>query len=179
MSTAEASVDETETLSEDDVQDRLVSSIIRHHAAYSAAGGLIPVPLLDIAASTTIQIRMIAQLCEAYDLPFSKQAVKSAVSALLASALPTATVGYPTISLAKGVPVVGPLLGVLTMPAYNAIITYAVGRVFSWHFARGGTLEDVDAKELSGRMAAEMKAGKEELTKSAGRSKKADSTATD
>src|SRR5690606_42113736 len=52
----------------------LVSHTIKRHAAYAAAGGLIPIPLVEVAASGTIQLRMIARLCDHYDLPFSEQA---------------------------------------------------------------------------------------------------------
>ena len=157
--TAEAVVEDADEQVPADLRAGRVQAIIRHHALYSAAGGLIPVPALDIAASMAVQVRMIARLCDEYELAFSQQALKSAISALLAAGLPTATVGYPTISLVKTVPVVGSLLGLATMPAYNAAVTWALGRVFAWHFARGGSLDNVDAGEMSGRFTGEVKAG--------------------
>lgn len=169
MATADTTADTAELVDE---RDAAVHGIIRSHALYAAASGLIPLPVLDLAATTTIQLRMMAKLCDAYGLPFSQQAVKSAISALIAAGLPRATVGYPTISLVKGVPVVGPLLGIATLPAYNAVVTWAVGKVFAWHFANGGELGDMDAKAMAGRFGDALKAGKDELVGASGDAKK-------
>lgn len=138
-----------------------VNSIIKSNSLYASASGLIPIPTVDIAANTAIQVRMVAQLCDEYNINFSQQAVKSIVTILIASILPRATIGYSLFSLAKSVPVVGSLLGVATMPALNYAVTWAVGRVFSWHFARGGTLENIDTAEMSEKFAEEVENGKQ------------------
>ena len=44
-------------------------------------------------------------------------------------------------------PLVGPALGVLSMPAMAAAVTWAVGKVFMQHFASGGTLLDFDPEK--------------------------------
>ena len=41
-------------------------------------------------------------------------------------------------------PIVGPILGLATVPGFNYASTWAVGRVFKNHFAKGGTLPNLD-----------------------------------
>lgn len=139
---------------------KLASKIVRAHAGYSAVGGLIPLPAIDVATSATVQVRMAAKLCTLYDLSFDKQAVKSTVSAFIASALPKVGIGYSIFSLVKGVPLVGPLLGVATMPALNAALTWALGRVLIWHFGSGGTLESLHSDEAISRFKREFQDAK-------------------
>lgn len=141
-------------------RDTLAGKIISAHAGYAAVGGLIPLPAIDVAASATVQVRMAAKLCELYGLPFHQQAVKSTVAAFLASAVPKIGVGYSIFSLVKGVPVVGPLLGVATVPALNAALTWALGRVLMWHFAQGGTLESLQSEDAIARFKQEFKEAK-------------------
>lgn len=134
--------------------------IIWNHVAYAAVAGLVPIPAVDIAAATTVQVRMVAQLCEVRGVKFSEQAVKTVISTLLTVGLPRGVLGYPVASAAKAVPGVGTLLAVATLPALNGAVTWAVGRVFDWHFARGGTIETLDPAAMSSRFAAEVEKGK-------------------
>ena len=69
--------DDVETV--DDGLPAAVTHQIRRHAMYAAAGGLIPVPLLEIVTSGTIQIRLVAKLCDIYGVSFSENAVKAAL----------------------------------------------------------------------------------------------------
>lgn len=102
-------------------------------------GGLIPLPFVKVITSSTIQLRMIAGLCDVYDVRFSENAVKNAIGPLVASVLPASGVGYVASKLVRRLPVVGTAVGVVAMPALGAACTYALGRVFAWHFAKGGT----------------------------------------
>lgn len=147
--TSEADATENATAAEGVELPHPAHEIVNRHAVYAAAGGLIPVPLIELVTSGTIQLRMIAKLCDLYELRFSEQAVKAAIAALVGSALPFTSVGHLTSSLFRAVPVVGPVLGLATLPALAGATTWAIGRVFAWHFASGGTLEDfnVEAKK--------------------------------
>lgn len=162
MSTKEDTTDaEAETSSVDEKAGQ-VTETIRNHAMAAAATGLIPFPALDMAASTTVQIRMVSKLCSIYEIPFFEQATKSVLSSLIMTSLPRATIAYPAISLMKAVPVVGPVLGFATMPALNSGITWALGKTFAWHFANGGTLKDLTPDILKGRFERELKEAKTE-----------------
>lgn len=134
-----------------------IDAVIRRHCWYGAAAGLIPVPGIDIAASATSQVHMVASLCSLYRIPFSEQAATSVLSALIVSALPHAALGQTGLSAVRAFPVLGPVLGVATVPACNAALTWALGRVFAWHFARGGTLDTIDLDAARVRLRDELR----------------------
>ena len=137
-----------------------VTHTIRRHAMYAAAGGLIPVPLLEIVTSGTIQIRLVAKLCDIYGVSFSENAVKAALGTMIASILPAGALGASVFTMVRAVPVVGPLISLATMPALAGAATWAVGRIFAWHFANGGTLENFDAESSKEDFKREFEAGK-------------------
>lgn len=139
---------ETETNDEvKEVTKEEVDRMLRHHI-YTAAGiGLIPLPLLDIVALTGVQLNLVRKLAKMYSIPFSKEKVKNILSALIGGTLPAAT-GTPLASLAKGIPIVGQSIGVVTMPIIAASTTYAVGKVFIRHFASGGTFLTFDIEKV-------------------------------
>ncbi|MBO6783270.1 MAG: DUF697 domain-containing protein [Alphaproteobacteria bacterium] len=136
------------------------SQIIRRHTAYAAAGGLVAIPVVELAICTTIQLRMIAKLCDEYGVRFSENAVKASVGALVGSVIPISSIGYSVFAAARSVPGVGQILGVLTLPVLAGALTWAVGRVFAWHFAGGGSLEDFDAEAAKDRFKEEFEEGK-------------------
>jgi uncharacterized protein (DUF697 family) len=80
--------------------------IIKSHVVWALGGGLIPVPLFDIAAVTAIQMDMLKQLADLYEVEFSASTGKSFVSALTGSTF--ARIGA---SLIKAVPGIGTVIG--------------------------------------------------------------------
>lgn len=154
----DADGDDTTTVADD--LPAHVTHTIRRHAMYAAAGGLIPVPLLEIVTSGTIQIRLVAKLCDIYGVSFSENAVKAALGTMIASILPAGALGASVFTMVRAVPVVGPLLSLATMPALAGAATWAVGRIFAWHFANGGTLENFDAESSKEDFKREFEAGK-------------------
>ena len=137
-----------------------VNDTIKRHTAYAAAGGLVAIPMIEVAICGTIQLRMIAKLCDAYGVRFSENAVKAAIGTLVGSVLPVGALGYSVFAAVRTVPGVGQILGMLTLPVLAGAVTYAVGRVFAWHFASGGTIEDFDAEAATGDFKREFEEGK-------------------
>jgi len=113
--------------------------IVNQNVAWSGGAGFIPIPILDFAAVTAFQGRMLYQLASHYDVPFRREAVKSVLAALVGGALPTNAAWGMSGSLLKSIPGVGTVLGMITMPAFAAASTYAVGRIFVEHFESGGS----------------------------------------
>ena len=113
--------------------------IVRSHVLWALGAGLMPVPLFDIAAVTAVQIDMLKQLADVYEMDFSKSTGKTFVSALAGST--TARIGA---SLVKAVPGVGTVLGGVSMSALSGASTYAVGQVAINHFRSSRGLADVD-----------------------------------
>ena len=139
----------------DSALQRDVDAVIKRHAVYGVASGVIPIPLVDLTAASTVQMRMIAQLAELYGISFSQQVAKSTASSLLASVIPLTGFGAASFSLMRSVRIAGPVLGLATMPALYGAITYALGRTFAWHFSKGGTFDTVDPKAFRARFTGE------------------------
>jgi len=122
---------------------REATSIVNTYMGWSAGASFLPVPLLDLAAVTAIQVKMIADLSDLYEVPFSRNVVKSVIGGLLGSVLPS-TLARSASSLVKAIPGVGSLIGAITAPALTSAATYAVGKVFIQHFEAGGTVLNFD-----------------------------------
>ena len=144
----EVIVEEVE-LMEDQERHVLASKTITKHLPWAAGAGLVPVPGLDLAGISAIQIKMLADIAQIYDIPFKKEAAKTIISSLIAAVVP-AGMAHTASSLVKAVPGVGTILGMTTGAAFAAASTYALGKVFTQHFESGGnliTLNPVAARE--------------------------------
>jgi len=129
----------------DERRDERASQVVDRFSLWSGAAGLIPIPIVDVAAVGGVQLLMLRQLSEIYDVPFSENRGKSIIASLAGSVLPanTAMTGAMTVgSLVKGVPGIGWAVGALSMPVLSAGATWVIGKVFIQHFASGGTLLD-------------------------------------
>ena len=125
----------------DSPRDELASHLVDRLSLWSGAAGLIPVPLVDMAAVGGVQLHMLRRLSQIYGVPFSENRGKSILTSLVGAVIP-ASAATTTASLMKGLPVIGTAIGVLTMPVVSAGATWVIGKVFIQHFASGGTLLD-------------------------------------
>lgn len=129
----------------DEQRDKLASELVDRLSLWSGAAGLLPIPLVDVAAVGGVQMYMLRRLSEIYSVPFSDNLGKSVIASLAGSLLPASTAATTTMavgSMLKFMPGVGTVIGALTMPAFSAGATYIIGKVFIQHFASGGTLLD-------------------------------------
>ena len=124
-----------------------MDAIIRNHT-YAAIGiGFIPIPLVDLAALTALQLKMISSIAKAYGVEFKKERTKSIISALCGGTL--TVVSVPMLSsLFKAIPIVGQTVGAATVSISGAASTYALGYVFDKHFKEGGTLLNVSVDNI-------------------------------
>lgn len=121
--------------------------IVRRWSRWAAGFGLIPIPLVDVATTTGFSIKMLHSLAGYYGVRFRSDVGKSVITSLLGGlAAPAAGLGLA--SLLKGIPVIGLPLAVISTPATNYAVTFAVGRVFTAHFGTGGTLFDFDPEQF-------------------------------
>lgn len=155
-------MDSTERNSEQ-LTDAAIHSIKRH-TLYAAAGTLIPIPFIEVVTSTSMQIHMIAQLCDIYRVRFSEHAVKASLATFVGVIVPSGSIGASAYTLARAVPVVGPVLGLITAPVLAGSMTWAIGRVFAWHFERGGSLDDFRAEDAIARFRKEFAEGKRRVS---------------
>lgn len=133
--------------------------LVKSYIPWSAGAGLLPMPLIDLAALVALQLRMLSKLSDLYGVPFKENGVKSTVSSLLGSVLST-SLGSSLGSLVKMIPVVGPLVGVAAVPSVYCAATYAIGRVFVTHLAAGGTFLNFDAEKMRAYFIAEYEKAK-------------------
>lgn len=124
-------------------QNTQAEAIIRTHVLWAMGGGLIPIPLVDFAAVTAIQLEMLQQLAQLYGVDYSKSNGKAFVSALTGTSL--ARLGA---SFLKALPGVGTLVGGASMALTSGASTYAVGQVAISHFSNSGTLNNFVEDQL-------------------------------
>ncbi len=136
-------------------------NIVNTYMGWSTGAAFLPVPWVDLAAVTAIQIKMVADLAEVYDVPFSKNVAKSIIAGLIGSVLP-ATLARGLSSVIKAIPGVGTFLGVITAPAFASASTYAVGRVFIQHFESGGNMLNFDPDAMRDYFKDEFEQGKKQ-----------------
>lgn len=131
--------------------DRLRGSqaLVDRYAKYAAAAGLVPVPVVDVAAITGVQVALVRALADQYGVDYSPERGKSLVAALVGGVMP-ALAGHQMLKI------VGPLFGMVSVAGFAMASTYAVGRLFIGHFESGGTLLDVDVENSRRRVAADM-----------------------
>lgn len=131
------------------------NDIIKNHIGFAASAGLIPIPGADLAAVTAVQLNMLRQLANLYQVKFMDNIGKNVISAIAGS-----SVARLAASLVKIIPGVGTVVGDMSMAAMSGASTYALGKMFSRHFANGGTLEDFDVKSSKKVYEDELKNGK-------------------
>ncbi|MDY0093256.1 MAG: SHOCT domain-containing protein [Candidatus Vecturithrix sp.] len=129
--------------------------IIKEHVLWSLGAGLIPIPLVDVAAVTVVQLDMLKQLCRLYEKIYSDSEGKALLSALTGGML--ARIGASAL---KAIPGIGSLLGGVSMTIMSGASTYAVGRVAILHFTSGGGLLDLDFNFAKKMYAEEFEKGK-------------------
>jgi uncharacterized protein (DUF697 family) len=123
------------------------NAIVERHANYSAIGGLIPVPIANIAGITAIIVRMVKSLSELYGVPFERNRARAIVIGLMGGVMPTglATAAVSTlIYLVPGHNLVGLAVSSVTASA----CARSIGQLFIEHFENGSTLVDFPAAIL-------------------------------
>lgn len=123
-------------------------AIIKRNTLWSLGAGLLPFPVVDLFLASGVQLKMLKELSELYEVTFSDAAAKKIVTSLVSSTggvMIGASIGA---SLGKLIPGVGSALGLVVAPVTVGAFTYATGRVFLMHFESGGTFLDFDPHKM-------------------------------
>ena len=131
---------ESSTATEGHLGDQLkrrqeADKVVRKHVLYSLGAGLVPVPLIDIAAVTAVQIDMLRQLATIYGADYDASKGKA-----FASALAGTTFARIGASVVKTLPGIGSVVGGVSMSVLSGASTYAIGSVARGVFESGGDL---------------------------------------
>lgn len=131
----------------------------------SLATILLPNSLLEYAAISGIQLKMLHELSRAYGIPFQADGVKVIIGSILGG-----SVAYFLSDLysnwVKVIPVVGKPIAFLSEPAMAYITTYAVGFVFLEHFENNGSFQDIELEQIKKSIKLKISEKYQELVKS-------------
>jgi uncharacterized protein (DUF697 family) len=120
------------------------NSIVERHTAYAAVGGIIPVPIANVASITAVIVRMVKLLSDLYGIPFERDRARAIVVGLMGGAMPTGLGAVTTSTLFYVVP--GSALVGLAVSSITAVAcTRSIGRIFVEHFETGSSLHDLSA----------------------------------
>jgi uncharacterized protein (DUF697 family) len=118
------------------------NSIVERHTAYAAVGGIIPVPIANVASITAVIVRMVKLLSDLYGIPFERDRARAIVVGLMGGAMPTGLGAVTTSTLFYVVPGSG-LVGLAVSSIAAVACTRSIGRIFVEHFETCSSLHDL------------------------------------
>ncbi len=116
--------------------------IVERHRTYAAVGGLFPLPIVNIAGVTAINMRMVKQLSDLYGAPFERDRTRSMIIGLMGGAVPTG-LGVATASTLVFVVPGRALFGLAVCAISAGALTRGIGLVFLEHFENASMSLDV------------------------------------
>ncbi|MCP5052459.1 MAG: DUF697 domain-containing protein [bacterium] len=148
--------------------------IIQEHVLWALGAGFLPIPLVDVAAVTLVQMDMLKQICTVYEVDFSDSEGKTLLAALTGG-----TIARLGASAIKAIPGIGSLLGGVSMSIFAGATTYAIAQVAVLHFETGGTLFDFNLEKSKEIYKEKFEKGKEYASELRKKRKKAKKTQDD
>jgi uncharacterized protein (DUF697 family) len=121
-------------------------AIVERHATYSAAGGIIPLPIANVASVMAIIVRMVKMLSNLYGVPFERDRARALVVGMAGGATPTGLGAITSSTLYYLVPA-SAVIGLAVSSVAAVACTRSIGRTFVEHFESGATLGDLSANE--------------------------------
>jgi uncharacterized protein (DUF697 family) len=140
------------------------SKSIKRYSAASAGFGIIPIPALDITAIGTSQFLMIRSVAKIYGLDLSKDRVRAIVSTTVGGVAPV-LLGGGLSSIFKMIPVVGTIVGAVTLPSIAGLTTLTLGNALADHLDAGGSLDELGLAQLRATFNSEFRAAKAKLSR--------------
>ncbi|HUH84832.1 MAG TPA: DUF697 domain-containing protein [Stellaceae bacterium] len=138
---------------DDEKRFRAAHRLVVHYRRWTIAVATAPLPLVDAALVSSVQIRMLAQLARLYDVPFERVRVVSLLSALFGGWTPyTITTGFAGAA-ARMSPGLGTVIGIATSIGTSVLATETIGKMFVQHFEEGGTFLDFEPRKYQERLA--------------------------
>jgi uncharacterized protein (DUF697 family) len=120
----------------------LARKIVDRHRTFAALGGLVPLPVVNIASVTAINLRMVKQLSELYQVPFQRDRTRSMIIGLMGGAVPTG-LGAAAASTLTFIMPGGAFVGLGVSAITAAALTRGIGLVFVESFENGAITAEV------------------------------------
>lgn len=137
-----------------------IDKLIQNHVLMSAGAGLLPLPLLDVAAITAIQLDLLVKITESYELSFKDTQLKAFIAALGGGIL--SGLGGTVAQLIPGIGILG---GKLTTSALAGSSTYAIAQAYIKYLEDGGSFLDFKADDYKKYFNEQLEKGKEYMKK--------------
>lgn len=152
-----------------DTRDAAASKIVEKHVWWAAGAGLVPIPVLDMAAVTAVNLKMIKEISAAYDVEYREDRTRAIIGALTGG-VATGLLGRSTVAntVLRTIPFIGQTVASLSLSIFGSAATYAVGKVFIQHYAAGGTLLDFDPEKARAFFSEQYEKGKRLVTRKRG-----------
>ncbi len=131
--------------------------LLNDYTVASMTTGLLPVPLVDVAALTAVQSRMIHKIGKLYGENISKRRAKTLITSLVGGSMPLASLSVA--SMTKLVPGFGTTAGTVGMVTMGGASTYALGQVLIRHYESGRGLDQFSATAVRDWFREELEAG--------------------
>ncbi len=107
----------------------LARKIVARYKNFAALGGLVPLPVANIASVTAINLRMVQKLSALYEMPFQRDRTRALLVGLIGGAVPTG-VGTATSTTLMFIVPGGLLLGLGAAALTAGALTRGIGLVF-------------------------------------------------
>jgi uncharacterized protein (DUF697 family) len=116
--------------------------IAHSYVGWAVGAGLIPFPLVDVGSLVVLQVKMLTEIAELYEVPLERERARTLVMSTVGSVASQgiALAGIPT--LLKFIPGLGTLLGIAAMPAAAAASILALAEIFIRHIETHGSVPD-------------------------------------
>ena len=138
---------------------RKADATVRTHAVGSAVVGAIPVGPLVMVVLLALNLKMVHKLSRIYGVEFDKDLGKAAIYSFVGACGAGAIGGRVIWGLSTLVPVAGQFIQAITVPVFAAGFTYGIGKLFTQHFAAGGTFLDFHPEDVRDHFYAEFQQG--------------------
>jgi uncharacterized protein (DUF697 family) len=138
---------QTEPNAEAALRRRMAVAIVERHANMSVMGGMLPVPILNVAGTTAIMVHMVGRLSRLYGVPFERNRVRATVVALMGGVLPTGLASATAWGLLQMVPGAN-VFGLVVSSVTAGACARSIGALFIDHFETGATLADFPKRIL-------------------------------
>jgi uncharacterized protein (DUF697 family) len=151
---------------ESDTTTARAETTVQRYMLGAVGVGLVPLPLVDMAALVGLQLKMLHSLATVYKVEFSSQLGKSFIASLLGGGMPVSLSFQVARFAVKRIPLYGWVAGLISTSVFGGASTYAIGKVFIQHFESGGTFLTFDPQQVKDYYAQQFARGKEEVRQS-------------
>jgi uncharacterized protein (DUF697 family) len=147
------------TLVETSETTRNADALVKTFAVGSAIIGAIPVAPVVMVLLLALNLTMLYRLSQLYGVTPNKDLGKAAIYSFIAACGAGAIGGRVKFGLSTVLPFAGQFIRGVTVPLFAAGLTYGVGKLFTQHFASGGTFLNFKPEEVREHFYAEFQNG--------------------